>query len=430
MASRADQLLAAAGAEVGDRVRYDEDERAYEGIVMPRHAFAQPDVLILKLSSGYNVGLRCGPKARLALVTKSQARPHAPKTIPKGASKPRIAVLGTGGTIASFVDYRTGAVHPAATAEELAFATPELFEIANVEAKVVYQVFSEDLEPRNWSELAREVKAAFDGGVTGVIIPHGTDTLHYTAAALSFCLSDLPGPVVLVAAQRSSDRPSSDAAGNLVAAARVAAMADLGEVVLLMHEGSSDEQFAILPGTRARKNHTSRRDAFRSINAPPLGRVVGERIELADRHRRRSSGPAVCRDAFETKCRLVWSYPLLQPEAFKADGVRGIVIAGSGLGHVPRRCLDAIGAATRAGVLVAMASQCLWGRVNMKVYSTGRDLIQRGVLDAQDTTPEVALVKLMWLLANERDPAKVQARFAENLAGELAPTTPFEGQEA
>lgn len=430
MASRADQLLAAAGAQVGDRVSFKEDARAYEGVVMPRHAFAEPDVIIVKLDSGYNVGLRCGPKAKLAMVSKSQPKRSAPKTIPKDASKPRIAVLGTGGTIASFVDYRTGAVHPAATAEELAFATPELFDVANVEAKVVYQVFSEDLEPKNWSELAREVKAAFDRGVAGVVIPHGTDTLHYTAAALSFCLSDLPGPVVLVAAQRSSDRPSSDAAGNLVAAARVAATADLGEVVIVMHEGSADERHTILAGTRARKNHTSRRDAFDSINAPPLGRVVGERIELGAQHRPRSRGPTVCRDAFETKCRLVWSYPLLQPDAFKPDGALGILIAGSGLGHVPRRCLDAIGAATKAGVVVAMASQCLWGRVNMKVYSTGRDLIQRGVVSAEDMLPEVALVKLMWLLANERDAAKVRTGFEKNLAGEIASTTPFEVEEA
>ncbi|HLE47813.1 MAG TPA: Glu-tRNA(Gln) amidotransferase subunit GatD, partial [Candidatus Thermoplasmatota archaeon] len=295
MPSAADQLLAKAGAHVGDRVRLEDDGRRFEGLVMPRHAASQADTVILKLDSGYNVGVRCSAACRVEVVTKAVARPRPARTVPKAADRPRVAVLGTGGTIASYVDYRTGAVHPAATADELAFATPELFDLVNVETEVVYQVFSEDLEPKNWTELATRVKAAFDRGVTGVIIPHGTDTLHYTGAALSFALSDLPGPVVLVGAQRSSDRPSSDAAGNLVAAARLAANADLGEVVILMHESSSDDAYTIIRGTRARKNHTSRRDAFESVNVAPLGRVVGDRIELATDARRRAKGPAQAR---------------------------------------------------------------------------------------------------------------------------------------
>ncbi|MBI2079099.1 MAG: asparaginase, partial [Euryarchaeota archaeon] len=209
MPSAADQLLAKAGAHVGDQVRIEDDGRRFEGLVMPRHAFSQPETIILKLESGYNVGVRCSPKSRVEVVAKAQPKARPARTFPKGTDRPRVAVLGTGGTIASYVDYRTGAVHPAATAEELAFATPELFDLVNVETEVVYQVFSEDLEPKNWTELALRVKAAFDRGVTGVIIPHGTDTLHYTSAALSFALGDLPGPVVLVGAQRSSDRPSS-----------------------------------------------------------------------------------------------------------------------------------------------------------------------------------------------------------------------------
>jgi glutamyl-tRNA(Gln) amidotransferase subunit D len=317
-------------------------------------------------------------------------------------------------------------VHPAATAEELAFATPELFEIANIEAEVVYQVFSEDLEPKNWTELATRVKAAFDRGVTGVVVPHGTDTLAYTAAALSFALEDLPGPVVVVGAQRSSDRPSSDAAGNLQAAVLVAAQADLGECVIVMHAGPSDETYSIIRGTRARKNHTSRRDAFESVNAPPLGRVERDHITLTGPHRARGTGKATLRANFDPRVRLVWSTPVTAPDDLRVGNARGLVLAGTGLGHVPRRCLPAIETASKSGALLAMTSQCLWGRVGMNVYSTGRDLLARGVVPAHDMLPEVALVKMMWALGQTDDARRAKDLFSTVRAGEFDPTTPFE----
>ena len=424
--SRADELVTQTDAKVGDTVRLVDEARDFEGVLMPRHAFSDGNVLIVKLSSGYNVGVACSASTRLSVIKKAEPRKPTARSIPRAADKPTVALLGTGGTIASFVDYRTGAVHPAATAEELAFATPEIFDIANIEAEVVYQVFSEDLEPKNWTELATRVKAAFDRGAKGVVIPHGTDTLAYTAAALAFALQDLPGPVVVVGAQRSSDRPSSDAAGNLQAAVRVAAGADLAECVILMHAGSSDDRYAIIRGTRGRKNHTSRRDAFESVNVEPIGFVEGDRITLNGPNRKRAADSKVTlRAAFDPRVRLVWSNPLTAPEDFRADHVRGIVVAGTGLGHVPRRCLNAIEATTKAGVVVAMTSQCLWGRVGMDVYSTGRDLRARGVLPAHDMLPEVALVKLMWALAQAKDAHQAKQLFETIHAGEVEPTTPF-----
>lgn len=425
--SRADKLLARAGAKVGDVIRLEDSGRDFQGVLMPRHAFSDPAVLILKLDSGYNVGVTCSDHANLSVVKPAQARTPVPKVIPRTARKPTVALLGTGGTIASFVDYRTGAVHPAATAEELAFATPELFDIANIEAEVVYQVFSEDLEPKNWTELANRVKAAFDRGVQGVVIPHGTDTLAYTAAALSFALEGLPGPVVVVGAQRSSDRPSSDAAGNLRAAVRVAAEADLAECVIVMHASSSDERCSIIRGTRARKNHASRRDAFDSMNVPPLGHVEGDQVVLSEPHRHRARTQVAVRANFDPRVRLVWSTPLTSPEEFRADGTRGMVLAGTGLGHVPRRCLGAVDAAAKSGVLLAMTSQCLWGRVGMNVYSTGRDLLARGVIPGHDMIPEVALVKMMWAIGQaDDDRTRARELFETVRAGEMDPTTPFE----
>lgn len=426
MPATVEERLRKAGVAVGDTVRVVRQGQTDQGVLMPRHAFSDPSALILKLSNGYNVGLRLDEAAKVELVAKGEAKARTAKTRPAAAGKPVVAVLGTGGTIASFVDYRTGAVHPAATAEELSFATPELFEFVDVRAEVVYQVFSEDLTPANWLELAVRAKAAFDQGARGVVIPHGTDTLAYTSAALGFLLRDLPGPVVVVGAQRSSDRPSSDAATNLIAACRIAASADLGEVVVAMHASSSDGRIAIHRGTRVRKNHTSRRDAFETVNGVPLGHVEGEKVHLAGNHRPRHAGPCRAYAKIAGDVAYVHSFPGLTGEQLErlVTG-RGAVLAGTGLGHVPRRVLDAVEHLAQRGALLAMASQCLWGRVNMNVYSTGRDLIARGVVSAEDMLPETAFAKMCWALGNAKDAREAAQWFQTDQVGETGPTTAF-----
>lgn len=432
MARTVEERLQAAGVKVGDTVRITRPGRTDEGILMPRHAFSGATVAILKLSSGYNVGVDVDEQARIELVERAKPRTRPTRTVPADASKPTVQILGTGGTIASYVDYRTGAVHPAATAEELAYATPELFDLFNVRAEVVYQVFSEDLTPRNWLDLARRAKTAFDMGARGVVVPHGTDTLGYTGAALSFLLRDLPGPVVLVGAQRSSDRPSSDAATNLIAACRVAAHADLGEVVVAMHESSSDTRIAIHRGVRVRKNHSSRRDAFRSVNARPLGFVEGDRIVLEEPHAVRAAGPARVYPNIAEDIAYVHSYPGLTGEVLeRLVAGRGAVLAGTGLGHVPRRCLDAVERLTKRGALLAMSTQCLWGQVDMKVYSTARDLLQRGVVPAHDMLPETTFAKLCWALGNAPSREAAAEWMLTNQVGEFEDRREFrEGYES
>lgn len=421
--------LKEAGADVGDVVRVDGDGFSGEGRLMPRHAFSAPDCVILKLGNGYNVGVRVGKKTKIAKVRQAEQRKPETPTPPASTGKERVAVLGTGGTIASYVDYRTGAVHPAATADELAFATPEIFDVADVEAEVVFQVFSEDLTPKDWRTLAEQAAAAFEGGARGVVIPHGTDTLGYTGAALSFLLQDLPGPVVLVGAQRSSDRPSSDAAANLTAAVRVAATADLGEVVATMHASGSDDRIAVHRGTRVRKNHTSRRDAFESVNAPPLGVVKDDVIRLDGLHRARATDGPTLAAGWEEDVGFLWSYPGMDGDAVAASAGKGLVLAGTGLGHVPRRCLDAIETASKRGTLIAMASQCLWGRTNLRVYSTGRDLLARGVVEAGDMLPETTWVKLQYALGVADDAEQAARILRTDVAGELRERTQFEASE-
>lgn len=410
-------------AQPGDRVRLTTADGArYEGVLMPRHTFSAPDVTTLKLDNGYNVGLDA-TGSKVEVLEKSKPREGKAVKVPEDPKKPTIAFLGTGGTIASFVDYRTGGVHPATRPEELAAAAPDLFDFCNVRAEVVFNMFSEDMQPEHWTKIAERAAWHLNNGARGVVIPHGTDTMSFTATALAFALKDLNGPVVLVGSQRSSDRPSSDASMNLLAAARVAATTDLGEVVVVMHETSDDKRCAIHRGTRVRKMHTSRRDAFQSVNIPPLGLVEGDQVRLKGNYTKAKPGKVVCNAKWDERVSMIVSYPGLWPEHIQDVVIKATVLVGTGLGHVATRCLPGVKAVIDRGAFVVMASQCINGRVNMNVYSTGRDLLQMGVLPAEDMMPEVAYVKMMWILGHTEEPAKVRELFLTPLAGEMDEAT-------
>ncbi len=418
-------LLQDAGAAEGDEVRVEPaDGPAVQGIVMPHHAFSDPDVITLKLTNGYNVGVALTEDADLTLESPATEPPEGEREIPERSDLPTVAILGTGGTIASFVDYRTGAVHPATSPEELAFADPELFDVANLRARVIFQEFSENLTPDHWTTLAQEAAKALESGARGVVIPHGTDTMGYTAAALSFMLDDLPGPVVLVGAQRSSDRPSTDAALNLRAAVRIAATADLGEVVVTMHGETGDTVTHVHRGTRVRKMHTSRRDAFQSVNAPPIGTATGEGVDLTEDHQPTGDGPAQADTRLEPNVHLAYVTPGMDPGHLPdPEDVAGLVLAGTGLGHIPHNVHDRLRDHVTAGNPVVVASQCLHGRTNLHVYSTGRDLLDLGVIPAGDMLPETALVKTMIALGRTQDLTEVRNLLTTDLRGELAQRT-------
>ena len=319
------------------------------------------------------------------------------------------------------MDYRTGAVHPATNAQELAFSVPEIFDICNVNARVAFQMFSENLEVSHWKILAKEVAKELNSGSHGVVIPHGTDTLGYTAAALSFMLKNLSGPVVLVGAQRSSDRPSSDAAQNLIAAVTVAAKSDIGEVVVVMHGETSDTYTTIHRGTKVRKFHTSRRDAFKTVNEMPLGKIENGEIKVDGKYRKSSLGKVTVDDKMEEDVGIVYSYPGLKPEDI--PNKKGIIFVGTGLGHVPEKTFDRIKHLIKNGTAIVMTSQCIFGRINMRVYSAGRDLIKAGVISGEDMLPETTFVKLMWALAHEKNRDKVEKLMLTNIAGEISERT-------
>jgi len=403
----------------GKRVRIKAKGRIFEGVAMP----SSTGSFVLKLDNGYNVGFT---EYELLEVFEERKYGEEIATLEKKENLPDIKIISTGGTIASKVDYRTGAVTSQFSAEEIVGDVPELAEICNIDAKLLYNILSENMKAKQWIELAGEVYKAIKSGYEGVIITHGTDTMAYTASALAFMLST-PAPVILVGAQRSSDRPSSDAAMNLVCAAN-AAIADLGEVVVVMHANTSDDTCYIHRGVKVRKNHTSRRDAFQSVNYPPLGIVSypsGEIKWVAPRIKRGERELKLA-DRLEEKVILVKFFPGLKPnimEYYHDKGYRGFVIEGTGLGHVSTDWVDTIARIAEDSVVV-MTSQCIWGRVCDRVYDTGRYLLKAGVIEGEDMLPEVALIKLMWLLGNY-DVEEARSLVSVNLVGEISPTTRY-----
>jgi glutamyl-tRNA(Gln) amidotransferase subunit D len=410
--------------DLGDRVSVERSGIAYEGVLMPSRRVGH---VVLKLNNGYNIGLRAR-ESDLVLVEKGQdLKPlQKDKPLQEKAGLPQVSILSTGGTIASKVDYRTGAVTSQFSAGEIISAIPELEEIANYHARVIYQILSENMRADYWTTLARAVAEEIQNGAEGVIITHGTDTMMYTAAALSFMLKT-PVPVVIVGSQRSSDRPSSDASMNAVCAASVA-ISDIAEVCVVMHGTTSDDYCSIHRGTRVRKMHTSRRDAFQTMNQPPLGRVdyLTRKIQTFLPYRRRGETELQLAEMLEPKCSLVKYTPGSSPEILNYyidKGYRGIVLEGTGLGHVASDWIDGIKRATEEAVPVIITSQCLRGRICDRVYDTGSYMLDAGAIEGEDMLPEVALVKLMWVLANRPD--EVHSLMKTPLAGEIAFSTPI-----
>ncbi len=427
--------LEKAGARVGSLVRVtSKSGEVFEGFLIPRSEYADRHHILLKMRNGYNIGIHHERAERIEVIGDGE-KPHftKPRSIPKHPGLPRVAMISVGGTIASRVDYRTGAVQPALAADDLMSVVPELASIAEVEAHILYSELSENFTPTHWRGMAEEAAKRIGEGVDGVIIAHGTDTMHYTSAALSFALQNLPVPVLLVGAQRSSDRPSSDAASNLTGAVGIAARADLAAVGIAMHEGLSDDRIVAHRGTRVRKCHTSRRDTFKSINSAPLAiyRLSTGQVEVNNGNSKRDPKRQLeLRPRFSQQACLLKSYPGFNPRLIDAlieQGVRGIVLEGTGLGHVPKHCHETLRKALKQDVLVFMTSQTIWGRVDMNVYSTGRDLVNLGVTPLEDMLSETAFVKLSWVLGEARSPEKVRELMTTPMAGDMTERTLPEG---
>ena len=417
-------FLESAGISIGDSVKITKQDISYEGMILDRAEDADEAHLVLKLKNGYNVGISI-EKATIELIKKGE-KPKIELSkldIEKDSQKQDISIISTGGTVASIIDYKTGAVHPAFTADDLIRANPELLEHANIKGNAVLNILSENMKPEYWVKSARSIADEINDGAYGVVVAHGTDTMHYTSAALSFML-DTPVPVVLTGAQRSSDRPSSDAFLNLLNSV-TAAKSDMAEVMVCMHATEDDTYCNLHRGTKVRKMHTSRRDTFRSINTSPLARVQNGGIEILDeqlRYKTRNNNDVELHDAVESNVAFIKSYPGISGELIDYhidNGYKGIVLEGTGLGHCPEEIIPSIKRARDSGIPVVMASQCLYGKVNMNVYSTGRKLITAGVVSAGDMLPETAYVKLCWALGQTDEIEEVEKTIQTNIAGEI-----------
>lgn len=395
---RALEFLRQNGVKVGDTVLITTDSE-HTCTIMPRYEHSDDMHVTVKFKSGYNVGLEISNIRSIQHVSSASAQAEQEEAPTPDPSLPRILLLSTGGTIASRVDYRTGSVTPVLTARELNASVPEISEIANVDAEVLFSEYSENITPEHWMEIAKKLDSYAGSQYAGILVAHGTDTMQYTAAFLSFALAGFPKPIVLVGSQRSSDRPSSDAALNLIAAARFIAHRRAAGVFVAMHNSESDDDIACHLGTRVRKNHTSRRNAFETVGSSPAFVVTQDGIveRFGGRYFRQDAYTP--RISVDTSVALVKYHPGYDPkniELLVEGGYKAIIIEGTGLGHVGKAAYDAIKKARQKQIFVGMCSQCIGGRVNMSVYESGRDLLHLGITPLADMLPEVALVKAMW----------------------------------
>jgi glutamyl-tRNA(Gln) amidotransferase subunit D len=416
--------------DIGDLITIETENTTYTGTIMPS---LNDKIIVIKMKSGYNAGIDKNKIKSLKLINKGEKPNYKipPLKISENNNLKNISILSTGGTVASRVDYNTGAVHPAFTADDLIRAVPELLDIANIRGKVVLNILSENMTPTYWKMIAEEIEKEVKNGADGIVIAHGTDTMHYTACALSFMVnSDIP--IILVGAQRSSDRPSSDAALNLISATTCATEQIKG-VFVIMHGESGDTVCHLHKGVKVRKSHSTRRDAFKSINSVPVAEINPFKKQIKyltelEKTNKINKNNIKINTNLEEKVALIKIYPGIDGNIinyYVDKGYKGIIIEGTGLGHTPETIFENIKYATDKGVLMAMTTQTINGRVNMNVYSNGRELQKLGVISCEDMLPEVALVKMMYLLGNY-DTEKAKKLMKENLVGEITEISRFD----
>ncbi|MBS1267205.1 MAG: Glutamyl-tRNA(Gln) amidotransferase subunit D [Candidatus Woesearchaeota archaeon] len=422
----------------GDHVQVKTKKETIKGILMPQ----QGSFVVIKLKNGYNMGI---DKKKVVKIKKIKSGKGIGKIKTKKVKQkkdlPKVTFIATGGTIGTHVDYKTGGVFMCRTPEEILATTPKLANIINIKTLSPFTTASEDMSIDNYKKLAKLIADELNSGAQGVILTHGTDTLHYTSAVLSFMLEDLNKPVAVVGAQRSPDRGSFDGKMNLICAAHFC-KSDFAGVAIVMHGSSSDEFCYAIRGTKCRKMHTSRRDAFRPINELPLAKIWTDgKIKIINENfDKRSDKKVVAKTKFEKKVAIVKVFPGSDPSIidwYIKNGYKGLVIEGTALGHVPTgesgtkagkfnkkmSWIPYIKKAIDKGLVVVMASTTLYGRIHPFVYRNLRLAHDTGMIYGEklpsDMLPEVAYVKLGWVLGQTKDCEKAKEMMIKNLRGEI-----------
>jgi glutamyl-tRNA(Gln) amidotransferase subunit D len=422
------------GVGIWSLVRVEKGDAVYEGVILPRSQHTSEGYLVLKVDTGYNIGVKITEETTIAEYGYKEGKYKLPDiSVAFKEGLPNVTLLGTGGTVASRLDYRTGAVLPAFTPEELFSAVPELIDICNLTPKKIYSLLSENFQPRFWVKTAEAVMKEFKDGADGVIIGHGTDTMSFTSSALSFMFQDLAAPIVIVGSQRSSDRPSSDGPINIINASTIAGYADLAEVVLCMHGNTSDSYNLIHRGTRVRKMHSSRRDAFRTLSDIPLGMIdASQKVTFFkdDVKRRGDIADTWINTKIDDRVAILYFYPGMDPDMLDAvvdKDYHGVVFIGTGLGHVNTDMYPALERAQEAEIPICIIVEPLYGFTNLRVYETGRDMLAKGVFEGANMIPCTAYAKMIWTLGQTRDYDEVRKIMTTNIAGEITNKEPNKG---
>ena len=397
-------------SEQGEKIKFIYKGIEMSGIVVS-HDSRQFNI---KLSSGYNISV---PNDSIEITESERIQVSHQHSSPSHDQDAEVEIIATGGTIASRVDYITGAVTPVFDPGILGENIPNINSF-RYDVKIMDPILSENMTPEIWQNIGNMVKESQMVGRSTIIL-HGTDTMAYTASALAFMFRSLHRPVILVGSQRSSDRPSTDAFLNLEAALEFSRI-NIGEVGICMHSSISDISVSLLRGVRTRKMHSSRRDAFRSPGVPPMASYVNGSSSVNPDTTPCSTDSLDFKPSLEKKVSLVYFHPMMEPEDFSAlsEGKKIVVIAGTGMGHVSSKLFEPLKELSKEGTRFMMTTQCLGGRVDLDVYSTGRRLTELGVIPLGDMFPETALVKAMHVAANYPE-EKFRKTMISNMRGEI-----------
>ena len=411
----------------GDYIEVHLMKKIYEGILL-KNPETEKGIVLLKIDSGYNIGFNKKDILKIKTLKKSKIIDEKIK-IMKNNEKPNIAMIITGGTISARLNPKKGGVDWLDTPESLFKFYPEIFEKINIlKVEVPFMKASEDMDFKDWKKIARVAeKLLNDSNIKGIIITQGTDFLHYTSSALSFFLKNLNKPVVLTYSQRSIDRASSDANLNLQCSA-IAAISDIAEVMIVGHATINDDYCYAMPGTKTKKMHTSRRDAFKVINDKPFAKIFPDKVEIISDYTKRENKKKVKTDSkFEEKVALVKVYPGQSPEIldfYLKKKYKGIVLEMSGLGHVPttrarKSWIKKLKEVQKKGLIICASAQTIYGRLDPLVYSNGRELLKTGIIYLEDMLSETALVKLGYVLAKTKNKEEIKKLMLTNIAHEL-----------
>jgi glutamyl-tRNA(Gln) amidotransferase subunit D len=412
----------------GDKVTLTTKSKVWKGMILESY---DSSIVLLKLESGYNIGIRESEILDAKLLEKSKETKKEKVELEKNKKLRNVAIVITGGTISSRLDPKTGGVI-STDAEEILNIAPEIKELCNVvKIEKPFMKWSENMSFTDWKKLAETCeKLLNDDEIDGLIITQGTDFIHYTSAALSFFLQNLNKPLAITYSQRSIDRGSTDAALNLTCAAKYA-ISDIAEVALIGHKDENDNVCLAMPGTKVRKLHTSRRDAFKVVNADPIAEISEEKFDILREFNARSKNKLKLDAKYSDKVVSIKITPGQDPEIlefYKKLGYQGIVLEITGIGQIPAQdakfnWLPKIKKAIDGGMTICATPQTIFGRLNPNVYSAGRDLQKTGIIFLEDMLTETALVKLGWVLGHKTwatDKEKTKQKMLENISNEFS----------